>query len=186
MDTHLKLHATQLKQLTQTQTHPLNDLNAYINPPRNMKATIFYNNEHTNIIISKPDITSEECRENLKHIHTSITSQYLSSRKNNKVTKTISNDSHSSEQTLPRHMHIKLAQLRANKSPLLQSYLHTVNPDTYTPQCQLCLSHTHDTNYLFNCSQVPTQHNTTSLWKKPLKAAEVIQEWEFRLACLRD
>ena len=81
MNTHLKLHATQLKQLTQAQTHPLHDLNAYLNPPRNMKATIFYYNEHFNIVISKPDIKPEECRENLKHIHTTTTSQYLSSRK---------------------------------------------------------------------------------------------------------
>ena len=29
IDTHLKLHATQLKQLTQTQTHSLHDLNTY-------------------------------------------------------------------------------------------------------------------------------------------------------------
>ena len=81
MDTHLKFHATQLKQLTQTQTHPLHNLNAYLNPPRNMKATIFHNNEHINIIISKPDITPEKCRENLKHIHTTITSQHLNSKK---------------------------------------------------------------------------------------------------------
>ena len=83
-------------------------------------------------------------------------------------------------------MHTKLPQLRANKSPLLQSYLHTVNPETYTPQCPLSLSQTHDTNHLFNCSQLPTQHNTTSLWKKPLEAAEVIQEWVSKLAFLRD
>ena len=83
-------------------------------------------------------------------------------------------------------MHTKLAQPRANKSPLLQSYLHTVNPETYTPQCPLCSSQTNDTNHLYNCSQVPTQHNITSLWKKPLEAAEVIQEWESRLASFRD
>ena len=47
MDTHLKLHATQLKQLTQTQTHSLHDLNAYLNWPRNIKTTIFHNSEHT-------------------------------------------------------------------------------------------------------------------------------------------
>ena len=82
-------------------------------------------------------------------------------------------------------MRTKLAQLRANKLPLLQSYLHTVNSETYTPQCPLCLSHTHDTNHLFKCSQLQTQHNTTSLWKKPLEAAEVIQEWESRLVSLR-
>ena len=131
VDTHFKLHSTQLKQLIQTQIHPLHDHNAYSNPPRNMKATIFDSNEHANIIISKPDITPEECRENLKHIHTTITSQYLSSRKNNKVTDTTSYDIYSSKQTLPRYMCIKLARLRANKSPLLQSYLHTVNPETY-------------------------------------------------------
>ena len=144
----------------------MHDLNPYSNLPRNMKAIIFHNNEHTNIIISKLYITPEECRKNLKNIHTMIISQYLSSRKNNKVTNTIPYDFHSSKQTLPCHLHTKLAQLRANKSPLLQSYLRTVNPETYTPQCPLCLSHTHDTNYLFNCSQLPTQHNTTSLWKR--------------------
>ena len=85
MDTHLKLHATQLKQLTQTQTHSLHDLNAYLNPPRYMKTAIYHNNEQTNIIISKPCITPEECRENLKHIHTNITLQYLSYKKNNKL-----------------------------------------------------------------------------------------------------
>ena len=31
----------------------------------------------------KPDLTPEECRENLKHIHTTNTSQYRSSGKNN-------------------------------------------------------------------------------------------------------
>ena len=30
----------------------------------------------------------------------------------------------------------------------------------------LCLTHTHDTNHLFNCGQIPTQHNVTNLWKK--------------------
>ena len=97
MNTHLKLHAIEPKQLTQTQTHPLHDLNAYFNPPRNMKAAIFHNNENTNTIISKPDITSQECRENFKQIYTAITSQYLSSTKNNKVTKNTPYDIHLSE-----------------------------------------------------------------------------------------
>ena len=47
MDIHLNLHATQFKQPTQAQTHFLHDLNAYSDPHRNMKATIFHNNEHT-------------------------------------------------------------------------------------------------------------------------------------------
>ena len=77
-----------------------------------MKATIFCKNDQTNNIISNPNIITEECKENLKHIHTAMTSQYLNSRENNKVTNTTLNDIHSSEQT----------QLKANKSLLLQSY----------------------------------------------------------------
>ena len=104
MDTHLKFHATQLKQLTQTQTHPLHDLNAFSKPPRNMKATIFHNNEHTSIIILEPDITPGKCRENLKHIHTIITSQYLSYRKTTKsLTPHPMTFIYSSEQALPCH-----------------------------------------------------------------------------------
>ena len=86
IDTHLKLHATQLKQLAQTQTHPLHNLNAYSDLLTNMKATIFHSTMSTfNIIISDPNITPEECRENLKHIYITITSQYLSSRKTTKL-----------------------------------------------------------------------------------------------------
>ena len=41
MGTHLKLHATQLKQLTQTQTRSAHDFNAYSDPPRNIKPQSF-------------------------------------------------------------------------------------------------------------------------------------------------
>ena len=72
MDTHLKLHATQLKQLTQIQTHPLHDLNTYSDPPTNIKATIFHNNEHTNIIVSDSEINLRNV-ENTSNTHTAIT-----------------------------------------------------------------------------------------------------------------
>ena len=85
MDTHLELHGTQLKQLIQTQAHLLHDLNEYSDPYSNMKATIFHNNEHTNIIISKVDITTEKCREKLEHIYTIITSLYLDLEKKTKL-----------------------------------------------------------------------------------------------------
>ena len=97
-----------------------------------MKASIFHSNEHTNIIISEPDVTPEECRENLKHIRTAITgtSLYLNSRKNNKVINTTPYDiyMYSSEQTLPRHMRTKLVQPRAKKSPLnTKTYIKLIN-----------------------------------------------------------
>ena len=77
--THFKLHATKFKQLTQHKHTLSND--AHSDSPGNIKATIFHNNNYTNIIISDPDITPEKCKENVKHIHTTITSQYLSSKK---------------------------------------------------------------------------------------------------------
>ena len=120
-----------------------------------MKATIIHNNEHTNIIISKPDIIPEECRENLKHIHTTITSQYFSSRKNNKVINTTPYDIHLSEQTLPHHMCTKLTQLRANKSPPMQSY-----PETHHNAHYGCLTHM---TLITSLYVVKYQYNTTSL-----------------------
>ena len=63
MDTHLKLHAIQLKQLTQTETHPLHDLNAYLNPPRNMKATIFYNRGGQTCLLQEPHTKNEKFKE---------------------------------------------------------------------------------------------------------------------------
>ena len=74
MGIHLKLHATQLKQLTRTQTYPLHPLNEDSNPSRNMKATTFHNNDYTNIIILESDVILEKYKENLKYIHTIITS----------------------------------------------------------------------------------------------------------------
>ena len=59
-----------LEQLTQTETNPLHDLNAHFNPPRNMKVTILHSNERTNINISDPDVTPEDCKENLQNTAT--------------------------------------------------------------------------------------------------------------------
>ena len=123
IDTHLKLHATQLKQLTQIQTHPLHDLNAYSDLPTNMKATIFHSNEHFNIIISDLNITPEECRENLKHIHITITSQYLSSRKTTKLLTLCSRLANIACQTKCRHSGCKASIARPTlKSRLVWSY----------------------------------------------------------------
>ena len=67
-------------------------------------------------------------------------------------------DIRSLQRTLPRHMRTKLAQLIANKLPLLKSYLHVINSNTCMPQCSLCLAHY--TNYLltvFKCQHTTLQ-----------------------------
>ena len=79
-------------------------------------------------------------------------------------------------------MRTKLARLRANKSLLLKSSLHTINPDAYSHNVHTMLdTHTHNINHLFNCSQIPTQHNPTSLWQKHLEAREVIQKMKIKI-----
>ena len=114
------------------------------------------------IIILESDITPKECRENLKCIYTTIPSQHFSSRKINKVINNTPYEIQSLVQRLSCHMHTKLAQLRANRSPLLQSYLYTVNPDTYMPQCLLLVKHTNIT-LTISSTVVKCQHNTTPL-----------------------
>ena len=84
-------------------------------------------------------------RENLKHFHFTITSQYFSFRKNNKVTNTTPmRFIHQN-----KHYHIICIQnctAQSQQITTLKIYLHTVNPDTYMPQCPLCLSNRHDIN----------------------------------------
>ena len=80
-------------------------------------------------------------------------------------------------------MRTKLTQSRATIHRSCK-ITYTVNLDTYTSQYPPCLTNTHDTNHLFNCSEVPTQQHATSRGKSLLKAAAVIQEQGSRLAFL--
>ena len=58
---------------------------------------------------------------------------------------------------------VQTVTTQSNKSLFLQSCLHTstVKPNTYTPQCLLCFTHTHDTNHLLTVTKY--QHNIRSL-----------------------
>ena len=77
------------------------------------------------------------------------------------------------EQTLPRCTSRTLAQLRANKCPLLIEYLHKISPDTHpTPMCPLCNAHTHNTNHLFTCQHIHTTPTLISLWEDPVGVAD--------------
>ena len=69
----------------------------------------------------------------------------------------------------------KLEQLRANQTTILQSYLCIVNPDIYTPQCSLCLTHIH-ISLITYLTVAKYQHDTTPLvcYNSPLEAAKVI------------
>ena len=87
----------------------------------------------------------------MRHIHTPIVSRHLDSGNTNILRKPP--DINSSEEILLASL---VAQLRANKSPFLKSYLHTVDAKSHpSPLCPLC--NTHNTHHLFNCSHKRTR-----------------------------
>ena len=79
----------------------------------------------------------------MHHIHTSIVSRHLATRGNNTILRTPPPHISSSEEILPRLTRCTLGQLRANKSPVLKSYLHKVDAKLHpSPLCPLCNTHT--------------------------------------------
>ena len=94
------------------------------------------------------------------YIHTSIVSQHLAARDNNKILRTHLPQISSTEENVPRHTSRTLAQLRTNKFPFLLSYLHKIvistHPSTLFPLCRI---NEHTTPHLFNCPQI---HNALS------------------------
>ena len=74
----------------------------------------------------------------MHHIHTSIVSRHLATRDNNKILCTPPPHISSSEEILPRLTRHTFAQLRTNKSPFLESYLHKVDAKSHpSPLCLL-------------------------------------------------
>ena len=154
---HLQLHASQYKQKTQHQAHPLHKHTTYFNTSR-LKNTIFTNGRYTTHIPTDPHtVTTTDIKTTMRHIHTSIVSRHLATRGNYKILRTPPPHTSSSEERLPRITCRTLAQLRTNKSPFLKSYLHKVDAKTHpSPLCPLCNIHTHDTHHLYNCTHIRT------------------------------
>ena len=144
-----------------------------------MKQTIFHNTNYTTNRDSTPDTTTlQTVKNNTKLIHTEIVQSYLQTRTNNKVINDTLPKINVQEQTLPRYKRRTLAQLRANKCPLLIEYLHKISPDTQsTPMCPLCNAQTHNTNHLFTCQHIHTTLTPISLWEDPVETAGLLSRW---------
>ena len=99
---------------------------------RLMKPTAFNNSQYTTNIPTDPcTATTADIKANMRDIHTSIVSQHLAARNNNKILRTHPPQVSSTEENLPRHTCRTLAQLRTNKSPFLLSY-HTKSTSQHT------------------------------------------------------
>ena len=87
-------------------------------------------------------------------IHTSIVSQHLAARDNNKIFRTHPPQVSSTEENLPRHTRRTLAHLRTNKSPFFLSYLHKIGASTHLSPLLPPLSHSR--TYHTTSLQLPT------------------------------
>ena len=86
LSTHLKLHASQLRQKAQLPTHPLHSLTKQNPSRRQMKQTIFENTSFTTNHDANPTNTTETTvQRNIREIHHSIVENHLQSLKLNKI-----------------------------------------------------------------------------------------------------
>ena len=84
-----------------------------------------------------------------------------------------------SEQTLPRKTRRTLAQLRTNKSPVLKTYLHKIDPQNHpSPLCPVCNTQNHDSRHLFTCTSLPTHLTPIDLWNDPVAVARLLAHWD--------
>ena len=181
---HLQLHASQVRQKAQYPSHPLYRYTTHNNPQRLMKPTTFNNSRYTTNIPTDPcTVTTADIKANMRDIHTTIVSQHLAARDNNKILRTHPPQVSSTEENLPRHTRRTLAQLRTNKSPFLLSYLHKIDASTHpSPLCPLCSIHEHTTQHLFSCPQIPTTLSALDLWRDPSGVAALLDDWREKLA----
>ena len=129
---HLQLHASQIRQKSQYPSHPLYKYTTHNNSQRLKKPTTFNNSRYTTNISTDPcTVTTADIKANMRDIHTTIVSQHLAARDNNKILRTHPPQVSSTEENLPRHTRRTLAQLRTNKSPFLLSYLHKIDASTH-------------------------------------------------------
>ena len=120
----------------------------------------FNNPRYTTNIPTEPcTVTRADIKANMCDIHTSIVSQHLAVRDNNKILRTHPSQVSSTEENLPRHTRRTLAQLRTNKSPFLLSYLHKIDASTHpSPLCPLCRIHK-DTYYTTSLQLLTDTHH---------------------------
>ena len=181
---HLQLHASQIRQKAQYPSHPLYKYTTHNNSQRLMKPTTFNNSRYTTNIPTGPcTVTTADIKANMRDIHTTIVSQHLAARDNNKILRTHPPQVSSTEENLPRHTRRTLAQPRTNKSPFLLSYLHKIDASTHpSPLCPLCRTHEHTTQHLFSCPQIPTTLSALDLWRDPSGVAALLDDWREKLA----
>ena len=184
IEKHLRLHSSQLRQKASHPDHPLHRLTTQPQPLRLKKKTIFNNNQYTLNIDPDPTHAIDEntIKRNMKTIHTTIVQDHLNNRPINKLLNRPPPDIDKKEETLPHSTRRKLSQLLTNKSPLLMTYLHKIDPANHpAANCPLCNDPNHDSLHLFNCPDIPTTLTVWDFWTDPVGVAALLDVWGEKL-----
>ena len=184
IEKHLRLRSSQLRQKASHPDHPLHRLTTQPQPPQLKKKTIFNNNQYTLNIDPDPTLAIDEntIKRKMKTIHTTIVQDHLNNRPINKLLNRPPPDIDKREETLPHSTRRKLSQLRTNKSPLLMTYIHKIDPANHpAANCPLCNDPNHDSLHLFNCPDIPTTLTVWDLWTDPVGVAALLDVWGEKL-----
>ena len=131
---HLQLRASQVRQKAQYPSHPLHRYITHNTSQLLKKPTTFNNSRYTTNIPTDPcTVTTAGIKTNMRDIHTSIVSQHLAARDNNKIFRTHLLQVSSSGKNLPRHTRRTLAQLR-KINPRSSYHIYTKSTLQYTHQ----------------------------------------------------
>ena len=185
IDSHTIIHSSNLRYDATTPNHPLNRMLQNPAPPRMMKKSIFNNPDNLILLQTTHHNTDHQIHKTQakKTIHTEAVQRHLLTIPDSRILNRPPPDIDKSEDELPRETQRRLAQLRADKSPFLLSYLHRIDPtNNPSPNCPLCKVAEHNTVHLFNCPHLPTALDPDCLWSNLAEAAALLDRWTVALA----
>ena len=179
---HMQMLSSIYRENCRNPDHPLNHALSDADPDRHMKTTSL-DTSHVTVVHSCDRETENERDRTLnkKLIHTETVRRHISNTPVHPLLQTTPPKVHQSEQELDRSTRRILAQLRALKSPILESYKCNIGA-VEVPDCPLCGQHEHNTAHLFECPELPTDLTPEDLWHRPIMAAQLIQRWQAALA----
>ena len=182
LNKHMELITSQYRESCMAPDHPQHEAATAPEPDRRMKGTAF-ETAHRTVVHScaKEGEEEKERAANKKKIHTAIVAEHLREIPPNPLIHAAPPKIHISEQILSRNLRRTLAQLRAQKCPMLQENLYNIGAAD-TSDCPLCEHERHTTAHLFSCPRVPTTLTPEDLWCRPALVAALIEEWQTAMA----
>ena len=183
---HMRLLTSQYRESARDVEHPMHYAISEPEPERKMKRTAF--DTSYVMTVHNCDKEGEEYKErkrNKKTLHTTIVQEHLRTIPIHPLINICPPEVSGTERQLPRATRRTLAQLRAQKSPLLQAWKFSIGA-AEDPSCPLCGLGEHNTAHLFSCTRVQTDLTPIDLWRRPCQVSELLQVWQTELALVEE